>query len=311
MADTKVSALDSLASVDRTTDLLYIVDASGPTSNKITVNNALGFSGGNPVSTSDTQTLTNKTITTPTLTVLDNALTIQDNSDNTKQLQLQLSGITTATTRTLTVPDANTTLVGTDTTQTLTNKTLTSPTINTATIANPTLTVNTVSEFTAANGVTVDGLLIKDGLLPAGNIQPLNLVSGTGSTWVWQSWSPTLVNLSGGTLNYAKYMQIGKTVHFRFKYTLAGAGVAGEVSITPPVAFHTDYTQTAAEPLGYGSLRDAGTNTFNGMPLWGTGGVILIRTWSSSNTATALSSTVPFTWVSGDQIFVAGTYEAA
>lgn len=41
----------------------------------------------------------------------DNLFTIQDNSDSTKQLQFQLSGITTATTRTLTVPDASNTLV--------------------------------------------------------------------------------------------------------------------------------------------------------------------------------------------------------
>ena len=37
----------------------------------------------------------------------DNLLTVQDNSDTTKQMQLQLSGITTGTTRTLTIPDAN------------------------------------------------------------------------------------------------------------------------------------------------------------------------------------------------------------
>jgi hypothetical protein len=44
------------------------------------------------------------------ITLLDNAFTLQDNSDTTKQLQFQLSGITTATTRTLTVPDASGTL---------------------------------------------------------------------------------------------------------------------------------------------------------------------------------------------------------
>lgn len=75
------------------------------------------------VGTDTTQTLTNKTLTSPTITVNDAALTIRDNVDTTKLLQFQASGITTGTTRTLTVPDANTTVVGTDTAQTLTNKT--------------------------------------------------------------------------------------------------------------------------------------------------------------------------------------------
>lgn len=67
------------------------------------------------------------------------------------------------------------TIVGTTDTQTLTNKTLTSPTINTPTIVNPTLQTDTISEHTSAAGVTVDGLLIKDGAishsgLPAGAV---------------------------------------------------------------------------------------------------------------------------------------------
>ena len=40
-----------------------------------------------------------------------------------------MSGIATNTTRTFTMPNATTTLVGTDATQTLTNKTLTTPII--------------------------------------------------------------------------------------------------------------------------------------------------------------------------------------
>ena len=64
-----------------------------------------------------TDTLTNKTLT-------DSSTTFQDNLDNTKKMQFQLSGLTTATTRTLTIPDASTTIVGTDVAQTLTNKSL-------------------------------------------------------------------------------------------------------------------------------------------------------------------------------------------
>lgn len=65
-------------------------------------------------------------------TVLDSEFRITDNADTTKVVAFEASGVTTATTRTLTVPDASTTLVGHDATQTLTNKTLTSPVINTA-----------------------------------------------------------------------------------------------------------------------------------------------------------------------------------
>mgnify|MGYP001571741274 CR=1 FL=1 len=49
---------------------------------------------------------------------------ILDNGDDTKQIAFEASSITTGTTRTLTVPDENLTLVGTAATQTLTNKTI-------------------------------------------------------------------------------------------------------------------------------------------------------------------------------------------
>ncbi|QKF94437.1 hypothetical protein QKU48_gp0979 [Fadolivirus algeromassiliense] len=92
-----------------------------------------------------TDTLTNKTLD-------DSTTYFADNSDNTKKMQFQLSGITASTTRTLTVPNADTTLVGTDTTQTLTNKTLTNPTIsqinNTGTLTLPTSTDTLVGRTT-------------------------------------------------------------------------------------------------------------------------------------------------------------------
>lgn len=89
--------------------------------------------GGSAVVTeSGTQTLTNKTLTAPTITglsIADNQFTIKGSADATKLVAFEVDGLTTATTRTVTVPDANLTLVGTATTQTLTNKTLTTPTI--------------------------------------------------------------------------------------------------------------------------------------------------------------------------------------
>lgn len=85
--------------------------------------------GGTLATLAGTETFTNKTLTSPiinapTLSVLDTGLSVKDDGDATKILQFQLSGITTATTRTWTAPDANLTVVGADTAQTLTNKTM-------------------------------------------------------------------------------------------------------------------------------------------------------------------------------------------
>lgn len=59
---------------------------------------------GSVVGTTDTQTLTNKTFT-------DNVTYFQDNSDNTKKLQFQLSSISSGNTRTLTIPNGDGTIM--------------------------------------------------------------------------------------------------------------------------------------------------------------------------------------------------------
>jgi hypothetical protein len=99
------------------------------------VNASTGVHGlsGAVVGTTDTQTLTNKSLSDSTVSIVDVA-------DATKAIKFDIGGttsvtgtITTAftTAKTVTIPDATDTLVGKATTDTLTNKTLTSPTINT------------------------------------------------------------------------------------------------------------------------------------------------------------------------------------
>lgn len=90
-------------------------------------------------------------ITAGTASFSDTGFSLFDNADNTKLLAFQLSGITTGTTRTLTVPDANTTLVGTDASQTLTNKTISGAS---NTISNIGLTSQVAGVLPVANGGT-------------------------------------------------------------------------------------------------------------------------------------------------------------
>ncbi|MBW3544549.1 MAG: hypothetical protein KY428_02930, partial [Bacteroidetes bacterium] len=91
------------------------------------------------VGTTNTQTLSNKTLdNSSVITVKDANLTIQDDVDATKQVKIQASGLTTGTTRTFSAPDADGTLVLDTNTQTVTNKTIVaaSNTITTAASGN-------------------------------------------------------------------------------------------------------------------------------------------------------------------------------
>jgi hypothetical protein len=61
---------------------------------------------------------------------VDSQPVIVGSADKTKKVRFEVDGLTTATTRVLTVQDSDDTLVGRATTDTLTNKTLTTPTLN-------------------------------------------------------------------------------------------------------------------------------------------------------------------------------------
>lgn len=82
----------------------------------------------------------------------------QGNASGTGEVTLQTPN--TNTNRSISLPDASTTLVGTDTTDTLTNKTLTSPTLNSPTIGgtpvlNASLTVSGTAQA-STSGTSID-----------------------------------------------------------------------------------------------------------------------------------------------------------
>lgn len=150
------------------------LDIGGVTTQTLDVSaGRLRIEGVNVPTISSTDTLTNKTLTSPTITVLDSALTIQDNVDPTKQAQFQASGITAGQTRTYTLPDASTTLVGTGTTDTLTNKTLTTPTINTP-VGVPYLLARGTTQLSVTG--TTSQTTLATVTLPAGAMGPNGVV---------------------------------------------------------------------------------------------------------------------------------------
>lgn len=135
-----------------------------------------------------------------------------------------------------------------------------------------------------------------------------------GDNLAWQTYSPTLTNISGGTTTYAKYLQVGKTVFVRFRYVLAGAGIGTGPQISLPVAPATNYVD--GDPLmADARLIDTGTDTCPArVSIDQTNDRIFInreQTSSVDSTLQSITSTTPFTWANTDVISVAFIYEAA
>lgn len=177
MATKTINDYAAAVTIDGANDYFLIEQSSAY--KRINRNVMLGVTG-TPADLSTVQTFTNKVIgNTNTVTLKDTLFTLQDDGDTTKQAKFQLSGITTATTRTYTLPNRSDTLVDLGSTQTLTSKTLTSPAITGGTIDNTTVTVDSISGHTVAGNGTVYGLAINSGVLQTANsVTTTNIAAG-------------------------------------------------------------------------------------------------------------------------------------
>ena len=133
----------------------------------------------------------------------------------------------------------------------------------------------------------------------------------------WQSWTPTLTNITlgaGGTITGA-YTQIGKYVAARLSIVLGTAGaLTGTALFTLPVT-SVSYPGTAtAQPLGWAEMLDVGVKQYAGLVVWASTTTAGVAVQDSSGTylsTAGTSATVPFTFGVGDEINCQFFYEAA
>lgn len=193
-----------------------------------------------------------------------------------------------------------------------------------ATYSSPILTTPTIADFTSATHTHANnvggGQLNGANAITDGTITPAELTSGTGSSWAWQSYVPT-VTLNGGTTNgnaviTGEYIQIGKTVQFRVGYVLGSTtdytgltsmfvslptSVSATFSANGNLIFGTG--QAAISGSGYLlALGNISGSTFQ-LICFGSGGATL--------STLAVTGSNPAVWVNGAKFYVTGTYEAA
>lgn len=326
MADKTIGDYTAAVSIDASNDY-YLIEQSG-VYKKINRNVGLGLSSA-PLGLTDSQSPQNKAFdNTNTLTIKTSNLTLQSSSDVTKQAIFSAASITAGQTRTFTFPDASGTLVTAAGSQTLTSKTITSPTISGGSIDNSTITVDSISGHTLGTLVTIANLQISNGVLnsanavtatsiAAGAIQPQALVSGTGSGWSYQSYTPTWSASSSpaignGTLT-GRYIQVGKTVNGYINLaagstTTFGSGLwAFTLPITASSNMSTNIT------IGTAAVTDTGVQQYMGLVFMATTTTVSLyySDTSGAGRATGVGSTTPFTFGNGDTVRLTFSYEAA
>ena len=146
--------------------------------------------------------------------------------------------------------------------------------------------------------------------LADGSVTNDKLAGGIGGAW--QSWTPSYTNITvgNGTVS-AKYIQIGKTVFYRFLLKMGTTtSVSNNPTMSPPIEAHADYNNSS-NAVGTCMARD--TSAANEHP-----GVMAANSptqfqfiFADSNGSSLDSESFPFTEGNTDSLSATGSYEAA
>lgn len=190
---------------------------------------------------------------------------------------------------------------------------ITSRTEDTSPAAGDYIITSDVSASNALKKVTLTNLFAN---IPNGSIVNADLSTTTGELGgAWQSWTPTWTNLTvGNGTNTSVYLQVGKTVFFRLSFVLGSTSSVGTNPIaTIPITSknydllfiyaHGNYVDVSAGNDNFPAFATFSSTTEMNLYAQGVSG--------SNVRLQGITSTVPFTWATGDKIGLQGFYEAA
>lgn len=181
-----------------------------------------------------------------------------------------------------------------------------------ANLAASAVTTSKIADANVTTAKLADGN-VTTAKLANGAVTNAKLDTGAGGIGTaWQSYVPTLTNITLGNGTLAcSYIQIGKTIHFKFQLTFGSTSAMGSNStIALPVTSISYITNT---PLGVVNAVVSGSNyagTF-GAASTTTGSLLFLNAAGTYTVGTLPTSSVPNTWGTGSLLSIMGTYEAA
>lgn len=199
----------------------------------------------------DSVNITGGTIGGVTLSAIDANTAFVDDVDNTKVMRFQLSGISSGTSRVLTVPDTSDTLVTLAASQTLTNKTLgaTVLTGNLTSTGNPSANLGTGT--LTAGAVSLSGNASVIGTVTAGAVNATSIGNVTPGTGAFTTLSASGNATVGGTLSV--------TGTLSFAGGINSTPIGG---VTPSSGAFTSLSASGNASVG-GTLSVTGDSTFS------------------------------------------------
>lgn len=277
MADLTIDDYADAGGIDASQDYFLIQQNSTNSYRKINRNTILG-STGTPVTTTASQSLTNKTLdNTNTVTLKDTLFTLQDDGDATKQAQFQLSGISAGQTRVMTIPNFNGTLATIAGTETLTNKTLTAPVINNGSITGTSITTNAIVGQSDADSGTIYGMQITNAEMNGADIQNATVtttqvandtLTGQNINWAstlapygiwWQEIARTKLSVAADSVTV-------NNIPARRYLMVIFRGIASGGTVDSTITFNND-TGNNYSYRSYSNGTDGTTTSVGGLPV--------------------------------------------
>lgn len=178
-----------------------------------------------------------------------------------------------------------------------------------------TWTTGDVITETKLDQMTANEASFNDGTgIASGAITPAKLTSAAATSWPWQDYTPSYVNITvGDGTVVSKYAYIGKTIHVLWRLTFGSTSAIGGANptISYPVVADSPFTESAAYvSIGNCVMQDATGSAYGGA-VWILNGAMQPVFFNGSAVASGISNTLPFTWATSDKLSILVTYEAA